>query len=286
MLKEVTYIVLSLIFIINSSCSCLAQSEEETEKDITIYQVNPELLDSFETIKKGTVINLVLNNDVSTKNDTELKKISLTALDNNKNPVNAKGLITHASKAGIFSRNSSLQLSLRSINSGETGELFFPASSSLFSEVHPPHANTNSIGLGRTITNLSTATAPATFGVSLGISFLLGGLLSSYQNGIGDFIWGGFDGSGLSLVENLFRKQPETFLRSGTVIPFSLNQDIKISQGIKIEKQNYTNLSKEDTENRIETLLKWGDLAGALETAAKTNQSEKYNQLLEKISSK
>ena len=279
-------IIFSLVLVFLFSGSCFAQSFNE-EKDIIIYKVNPAKLDSFEVLKQGTVVNFILNNEVSSKDTKPFQAIHLTAQDNNKNQINAKGLVTYSSMGGIFSQQSFIQISLKDLNSSTGEQLAFPATSSLFSKVHPPHANTSSIGLARTITNLSLATSPATLGASLGISFLTGGLLSSYKNGVKDFIWGGFNGSGLSLVESLFRKQPETFLKAGTVIPFSLNQDIKISQGIKVEDQNDRSyLSEEEAVDRIKTLFKWGDLAGALELAAESNQSETYNELLETIFSK
>ena len=283
-MKIITYLIFNLILTLLLPCFCFAQFNETEGGDIVIYRVNPELLDSFETVKKGTVVNLLLHDEISTKNDKPLKKIKLTALDNKKNPINAEGLVTYTTKAGIFSRNSSVQLSLRNINSEETGELFFPANSSLFSEVHPPHANTNSLRLTRTITNLSIASSPVTFGTSLGISFLAGGILSAHQNGIKDFIWGGLDGSGLSFIESLFRKQPETFLEKGITIPFTLNQDIKISRGITTDKPIHAEVAKDLATSKIETLLQWGDLAGALELAVQTNQKERYEELLKKIS--
>ena len=72
---------------------------------------------------------------------------------------------------------------------------------------------------------------------------------------------------------------------SETLIPFTLSDDLKISKGIQKEKQEKINLSNDEALKKIEQLLKWGDLAGALELSIKTGQREKYEELMRKISS-
>lgn len=189
-----------------------------------------------------------------------------------------------STKPGRFSRKSSLKFLTNKLVLDDGQEVFVNAESPLFEAVHPPHADINSLLLARTITNLSLASSPATLGTSLGISFLVSGLLSAYQNGIKDFFWGGINGSGLSFLENMFRKQPDIFLEKGAIIPFILKEDLKVSKGIQKEKTEFLNVSKEQAKNEIEKLLKWGNLAGAVEYAHKAGQVEIYNELMKKIS--
>ncbi len=40
---------------------------------------------------------------------------------------------------------------------------------------------------------------------------------------------------------------------------------------------------QEEAVTKIQNLIKWGDLTGALELSLKTNQMETYNKLIEKI---
>ena len=177
-----------------------------------------------------------------------------------------------------------LQISANKIILEDGQEVYISAISPEINAAHPPHANTGSLAFARTISSFSIAASPATFGASLGVGFLIGGLLSVCQNGIKDFIWGGFDGAGLSFVEGMLRKQPDVYLSKGTQLPFVLTQDMKISMGIEKEKINEENISKEEAKNKISQLLEWGDLTGALEYSIKTNQKEIYDELMNRIS--
>ncbi|MBI3591540.1 MAG: hypothetical protein HY094_09230 [Candidatus Melainabacteria bacterium] len=252
---------------------------------LNIYKVNPDSLEDFHVLKKGTSLDLILLNDVSTKQTQENDPISLRIPTNENLNINATATTSVNTSGKRFSKYGSIQLSTNKLILDDGQEVYFSATSPEFTSINPPHADSSSLRLAKTITNLSLATSPITLGSSLGISFLVNGLLSARQNGISDFIWGGLNGVGLPFVEKLFRKQPEVFLTNGNVIPFILDKDLKISKGIQKEKLETLQISNEEAVNEIQNLIKRGDIAGALELSIKTNQKEIYDQLLKKISS-
>ncbi len=277
--------IISFFFILFGLSSALAYGGEENAWNLNIYKVDPSLLDSYEIIEKGTAFNLVLQNDIYTGDYKGNNDVLFEAPIDDGSTFKIGGSVTMLSQGGRFSKLSSVEFSANKFYLDDGQEINLSAYSPLFIGVHPPHANTSSIGLARTITGLAIAGGPITFGASIGISFLASGLLSAYQNGIHDFFWGGLDGTGLSFIERIFRKQPELSLDSGSLIPFTLSEDLKISKGIQKEKLEKINLSNEEVLKKIEQLLKWGDLAGALELSIKTGHKEKYEEIMKKISS-
>lgn len=250
-----------------------------------VYKVDLNSLNSYKIIKKGTVIELALLNNLSSLANQTKNPAKFQIIDNDSLSLSATGTITMLSSGKRLSMFANAQISTDKLFLDNGEEVYFSANSPLIQAVHPPHPGNNNLGLARAITNLSIASSPATFGASLGINFLISGLLSAYHNGISDFFWGGFSGSGLSFLERVFRKQPDLFLPSGTTIPFVLNQDLKISNGIKKETAKPVNLTNDEALARINKMLEWGDLTGALELALKTGQEEIYSEILKKISS-
>ena len=277
--------LLTIIIIVISFCSSTHDTHASIQ-DLNIYKINPDLVDKHDVIKKGTMFSLILNENISTSSNST-KNDSKFLLQNQKNTFQKiDGAIVKSKSGKRLSQMSSLQFSLSKFYLPNGQEIYISANSPIFSSIHKPHANTNSIGLARTIANLSLAASPATFGISLGISFLASGLLSAYHNGVSDFIWGGFDGVGFPVAENLFRKQPDIYLPAGTAVPFTLTQDTKISKGINKEDVEPINLTDNEAQNKINQLLKWGDLSGALEMSLKTGQEETYNEIITQISSR
>ncbi|OGI08905.1 MAG: hypothetical protein A3I68_03445 [Candidatus Melainabacteria bacterium RIFCSPLOWO2_02_FULL_35_15] len=281
-LKILTICFFFILFSLNIVSAC---DSEENIWDLDIYKVDPSLLDSYEVIEKGTTFNLVLKNNIYTGDYKKDNDVLFDAPAEYGKEFKVSGSITMLSPGSRFSKPSSVGFLANKLYLDDGQEINLSAYSPVFTGVHPPHANTDSIGLARAITSLSIAGSPVTFGASLGISFLASGLLSAYQNGFHDFFWGGLDGTGLSFIERIFRKQPELSLNSGSLIPFTLSEDLKISKGIRVEKLEKINLSNEEALKKIEQLLKWGDLAGALELSIKTGQKEKYEEIMRKISS-
>ncbi len=278
----ITYTLIVVSFFYLNSLFAYANKNETSNLDI--YKVEPDLLDTYDVIERGTTFDLVLPNDVySHSNDTN-KEIVFEAPGQADANLKIVGSISMISESGRMSKSASLGFSTNKLYLDDGREAYFSANSPLFKSIYPPHANSNSIGLARKITSLSLAGGPLTFGVSLGIGFLASGLLSAYQNGLRDFFWGGLDGTGFSFVERIFRKQPELNLGAGSVIPFTLNDDLKISKGIHGEKLEKINLSNSEALEKIQQLLKWGDLTGALELSIKTGQKEKYDEIMRKIS--
>lgn len=255
----------------------------KTDEEITIYKINPLQLNNYNTLKEGTILDLVLLNDVHINNENLNKEVSFYIPNNDSLNISATGTITRLTPGKRLSMFSSIELSTNKLILDNGQEINFSATSPLLTERHPPHVYSNSAALAQTISNLSLSFSPATFGTSLGISFLINGLLSAKNNGISDFIWGGLNGTGLSFVEDLLRKQLDISLASGTLIPFTLREDLKISNGIQKEKIEPLNLTKNEALSRIQNLIKWGDLTGALELSLQTNQTETYNELKEKL---
>lgn len=276
------YAVLLLILISNN---LEAKAIPDEKLSLDIYNIDLNSINNFNTIKKGTPLDFVLLNDTTSEKKQNKGPVNFKIYNNDNLNLKASGFITMSSDSKRFSMSGSLEFSLNKIVLDDGLGIYISADSPLFQSSYPPHANTNSLGLAKAITSLAIASSPATFGASLGISFLASGLLSAYQNGISDFFWAGLDGSGFSFLERIFRKQPELFLPQGILIPFKLREDLKISQGIQKEKMEYINLNKTEAENKIEQLFKWGDLAGALELAVKTGNKEIYENIIRKISS-
>ena len=270
-----------LLFIIGINLKSYAQVNNEFE--LNIYKVDPNLVNDFDVIEKGNTFNLILKDDISTLKTENNKPVEFNGKDGNNN-FKVTGFITKSTKGGRFSRSGTLGFSTNKLILDSGQDLSFSATSPILQSINPPHANNNELGLLRTISALSLTASPLTLGTSLGISFLASGLLSVYQNGIHDFIWGGLNGSGFSFIESILRKQPDLFLSQGQAIPFTLKEDLKINKGIQKEPFVPLSLSKEKALKRIDTLLKWGDLSGALEIAAKTGQKEKYHEIIKKVS--
>lgn len=274
-----------LIFLVILFINITATKAEETNPlpTLDIYNIDLSLLNTFDRVEKGTDLNLILLNNISSK-EKENKEPLYFTLNNGDKSLHTTGFISMSSRGKRLSKSGTLELSTDKLFLDDGREINLSASSPSFKGAHPPHANSNSLGLARAITSLAFTSSPATFGASLGISFLVNGILSAHRNGISDFVWGGLDGSGLSFVENILRKQPDIYFERGTVIPFTLNEDLKISKGIQKEKFELVNISKDEAINKIQQFLNWGDLTGAIELSAKTGQEEIYNELLDKIS--
>ena len=278
-LKKTTLLISFLAFYLSYLLSVNAKADEK----LNIYKIDPSLLNDYNVLEKGTVLDLVLLNDVKTNTKYTNGEISFYIPNNDSLNINATGNITRSAPGERLSMLSSLELSTNKLILDNGQEINFSATSPLFTEKHPPHTYSHSAALAQTITNLSLSFSPATFGTSLGISFLINGFLSAKNNGISDFVWGGLDGTGLSFIENLLRKQPDVSLANGTLIPFTLREDLKISNGIQKEKVEPLNLNTNEAINRIQNLIKWGDLTGALELSLKTNQTEISNELKKKF---
>lgn len=277
----VKLLLVALFLLLNSTYAF----DESLIENLNVYKIEPSLLDEYDVIEKGTTFELSLLNDVHTRESKKDSNVVFEVPLKDGNGLKVSGIISMLSSGGRFSKSSSLGFSTSKLYLDDGQEVNFPAYSPAFIGIHAPHANTSAIGLAGTITRLSIAGGPLTFGASLGISFLASGLLSAYQNGVHDFFWGGLDGTGLSFVERIFRKQPELYLSAESLIPFTLNEDLKISKGIQKEKLERVYISNEEALKKIEQLLKWGDLAGALELSVKTGQKEKYEEIMRKISS-
>lgn len=282
-LKLILLVAIFIISIINIKAGANTPGNELP--DVDIYNIKLPNLEKTTVIKKGETINLILLENLSTKNKNDNLEVNLISSPGDKLNLRATGFVVKQTSPKRFSRSGTLKLSTNKLYLDDGQELSFSSSAPLLLGAHPPHADTNSIALARTITTLSIATTPVTFGTSLGVSFLVSGVLSAHQNGISDFIWGGFSGIGLSLAEYIFRKQPDINLPGGITLPFTLNKDLKISKGIKKEKIEHINISKEVALNKIQKLLKWGDLSGALEYSLKSNQKDIYEEIIQKISS-
>lgn len=251
--------------------------------ELDIYNVDKSLLNDFSVIKKGTVVNLNLADEVRAQNKSEYKYLEFQ--ENDGKNLQSFGMITKTNKGGRFSNHGTLELSTNKLVLEDGRTVNFFARSPLFQAVHRPHIGSGAVNLGRTITALSISATPVTFGASLGIGFIANGLLSVKQNGPSDFVWGGLDGIGLSAVESVLRKQPDVHLKKGTTIPFILTKDLKISNGIKKEKVDTLNVDKDTAIEKINALIKRGDLTGALEYSLKTGQKDIHQKILNMISS-
>lgn len=277
-MKKFTVFFISLLLVIYNTSMANAS-------DISIYNINKDLLNNFELVKKDAILNAVLLKDISTATLKPLEKISFRIqLPNGKNLL-AEGFVTVVRHGGRFTHESYFQFTASKIIVEDGQELFFSAYSPTFSATHPSHLSGDTLALARTITSISVAGGPLTLGTSLGISFALGGFLSAYKNGITDFIWGGLEGAGLSFVEKMLRKQPDVNLTAGTAVPLFLKEDLKMPIGIKKEKIVNITIDKDQALNKIKQLLEWGDLTGAIEYSIKANQKEVYEELFKKISS-
>lgn len=275
-------LIIALVISLNDS---IAYEGERNTSDLNVYKIDPSLLNSFDVVKKGTTFKLMLLNDVYAKENKKNRNIIFETLMEDDRGFKVSGLINMLSQNGRLSKSSSVGFSTNRLYLDDGQEINLSASSPVFTGTHPPHANTSAIGLAQTITRLSIAGGPITLGASFGISFLASGLLSAYKNGIRDFFWGGLDGTGLGFIEKILRKQPELSFGSESLIPFTLSEDLKISRGIQGEKLEKINLSNTEALEKIQQLLRRGDLTGALELSIKTGQKEKYEEIIRKISS-
>ena len=271
-----------LIFTFNGA---FAKANESEITDLNVYKIQPDLLNSYDVIEKGTILNTILQSNVYSNKPKKNSKIFFKAIDEKESDLNFTGSVSKVSEPGRISKSGSLELSADKLYLNDGREVSVSASSPNFKAAYPLHASTNLPGIARTITSLSVASGPVTLGIGYGAGFLANGLLSAYQNGIGDFFWGGFDGVGLSFIERVFRKQPELSLGEGSTIPLILNDDLKISRGIHKEKLEKESISQIEALQKIEKLLQWGNLTGALELSIKTGQKEKYDEIIKKISS-
>ena len=254
-------------------------------ENIDVYKIDLSKLEKYDVIKKGTEFDSTLNTDIFTKTNKKNNSVSFKVSAYEDRDLDAYGIVSKSSTGKRFQRQSSLELALNMIVLEDGREVNISASTPIFSSINQPHADSSTAGIARAISTVALGTSPLTFGAGLGVSFLISGFLSARQNGISDFLWGGLDGSGLSFVEHIFRKQPDVNLALGTTIPFILNEDLKISKGIKKEQLKEISTSKEEAIAKIKKLIEWGDLSGALEYSIKTGQKDFYEDLIKKISS-
>ena len=278
---------ITIRFLINIVISIFILTATNTvyaSQEFNVYEVNTKSLGKSDVYKKGTDFELVLLDDINTKSNENGNIVNFYLLNEKEKPLKATGYISKQSSPMRLSMLASVELATNKIYLENGDSVNFPAVSHELSAVHPSHADTRFLGLARFITGLSVASSPFTVGTSLGVSFLVNGLLSAHKNGISDFFWGGLDGVGLSSVENLLRRQPDVYLTRGTTIPFTLNEDLKINRGIQKQKNEIINIANEEATAKIQELIDRGDITGALEMSYKTNQLEKYNAILSKIS--
>lgn len=257
---------------------------EDSKLPIDVYRVNHDSINSFSTLEKGSKVDVTLEDDISTVSKKVLDPVDFVIFGNDDLTLMAKGFVSVKKEPGRLKKGGLLQLTTSKLYLNDGSEISFPSSSFLLTSAHPPHTNTDTARVARYITLFSTGVSPLTFGTSLGVGFLVSGLLSAFQNGVSDFFWGGLDGSGLSFIEHTFRRQPELYLSKGTQIPFLLNEEVKINNGVYKEAIDYISLPNEEAINKIQTLLKWGDLTGALELSIKTGQGEIYKELIRGLS--
>lgn len=251
-------------------------------EELNVYKVNFNKTDEYKVIKKGSVFPMIVSGTISSK-DSETNENVKFKIPLQERSIKVSGTVSKSVTGGRLSKNGQLSLSSNKLILEDGREINFPASSIKFTACHPPHASNGPERLGRLITRLAAGSSPATFGIGLGASFLIGGLLSARLNGPQDFIWGGFDGAGFPIVEKLLRKQPDVSFPDGAVVTFTTANDIKINQGIKKEQIIKVDLSHDQAKEKIDQLLKWNDLAGAIELAKKTGEDEIYNELVQKV---
>ena len=279
----IKFCFLAILLFLQFTSDISAKPYSEKDTSLNIYHIDLSSINKFDVIQKGTPLELLLLNDISTNKKNDGAKINLKSTG--EEGIKATATLTRSNPGKRFSRLSSIELATDKLFLENGQEIPFFSKSPEYSIINPPHTSSQTLGLAQTITNLSLASSPLTFGAGLGVSFLVNGILSAHQNGLGDFIWGGLNGTGLSIVEKLFRRQPDLHLPSGTIIPFTLSEDLKINQGVYKEKNEIVNISNDEALKRIQDLIKWGDLSGALELSVKTGQKEIYEEILKKISS-
>jgi hypothetical protein len=277
--KFIYLLVLLLVFsLLPNHFYCKAE-------EIPVYHIDPFSLENYDTVKKGTQFDVSLKNNVSTNENENTNGISFIIPAFENTDLKGHGLITMCNSGKRLSRHSNLELAVNMLTLPDGQEVNVSSSSLSYSSLNPPHVSSKAAALARTVSSFALASSPATLGIGLGASFLINGLLSAKQNGAGDFVWGGLSGSGFSFAEKLLRKQPDVKLEAGTTVPMVLTEDLKVSKGIKKENMEEVNVSKEEAIARIEKLIQWGDLTGALEYSIKSGQKEVYDELISKISS-
>ncbi len=251
--------------------------------DISLYKVNLAKINNFRTVKAGQKLNLVLQNDISTKNSSLGDTTKLILNNGDGRTFQVDGSITKVAPGGILSMNGNINISASKIYLDNGEEANLEARSFSLTAHHPPHAQNSYSGLARNASRFALGASPATLGGSLAVGFLLNGYQSAKANGPQDFAWGGFSGSGLGILETLFRKQPDINLHSNAEIPFVLTNDLKINQGIKKEKIKSINIDAFSAKEKIAVLEKRGDLTAALELAIQSSQTDEYNRLMDRI---
>lgn len=277
--KFIYLLVLLLVFsFIPNHLDCKAE-------EISIYHINPFSLEKYDTVKKGTVFDASIKHSISTNGNQNTEKIDFSVPAFEDSELNGNGIVTMCNSGKRLSKHSTLELALNMLTLPDGQEVNISSSSLTYSSLNPPHVSSKAASIARTVSTLALASSPATLGIGLGASFLINGLLSAKENGTGDFVWGGLSGTGLPIVEQLLRKQPDVRLEEGTIVPMVLTEDLKVSKGIKKENMEEVQTSKEEAIAKIERLIKWGDLTGALEYSIKSGQKEAYDELISKISS-
>lgn len=257
----------------------------DSTEELKIYKIDKRLYGKGKVLKRGTDLELVLLNDISSSHGNVFNKVGFYLPIGNMQALKVSGSVSDINHGARFSMNGSIGFSTNSLRLDDGLEVPFSARSLKYKAYHPPHVKNNQLQLARRVATLAAGSSPLTLGIGLGASFVINGLLSAHANGPGDFFWGGFSGIGLSVPEQLLRRQPDVNIASGTSVPFKLTNDLKIDKGIRKEKLEKLDISDEEARAKIDQLLEWGDLSGALELSVKTGQKDYYNELLEKISS-
>lgn len=273
-----------LILVISFYINVISANANEIA-DLNIYRIQPDLLETYDVIKKGTTINVTLQSNVFSNKSEQGTNVLFNVVDDNEPNLRVTGSVSKIVESGRASMAGVLEFLTDKLYLSDGRVVPLSASSPNFKSSYPPHANSNLAGTAKAITTLTAASGPVTLGIGYGAGFLASGLLSAHQNGIKDFFWGGFDGIGFSFVEKVFRKQPELTIGKGSQIPLTLNKDLKISKGVHKEKLEIKPLHEDEAIKKIDKLLEWGDLTGALELSIKTGHREKYEEIMKKISS-
>lgn len=278
MLRATLYFILFLFIFVSASADA-----KNTQTFPLVYRIDLNKVSKSDVLKAGTVLNAVLLEDVGAGSN-ENQSVNFYLPVNEGEGIRIIGIISKSNNGGRFSKYSKLKFSTDELYLNDGRNIKIHAVSPDYSAVHPPHLSSNVAGIANVVTTLTVGASPLTLGASLGAGFLVNGLLSARQNGISDFVWGGLSGSRLSFVERLFRKQPDVYLAKGEYVPFLLEEDLKISNGIQCEKIKTENVDDNYSIYKIQELLEWGDLAGALEYSIRTGQVEIYEKLLQKVS--
>lgn len=251
------------------------------EDKLNMYTVNLSEISKYDVLSQGTVIEAVLLEDIT--REDYMKKVNFKIPMGDEDGLLLKGFVIQAQPGGRFSEHGTVQFSTSEVVLESGNNIEINAISPSFEAYHSPHIDSNLVSIANTVTNLSLTASPVTLGISIGASFLVNGILSAKQNGISDFIWGGLNGSGLSIVEKLLRKQPDGYIAKGEIVPFILKEDLKVSRGYLKEELTETSVDNSYAKQRIKQLIEWGDLAGALEFSIRAGQEKIYEEIISKI---